>query len=105
MCLRDAGAGDVRRVRDRPCHPDLRHRSVRAHRLFHGGTTTGANGEVAAAGYADPIAVVDGWMDEASGADGHRRNLTDQGITSNTMGYGHSQGGCFSTFDVSDRAT
>jgi hypothetical protein len=70
--------------------------------FFTTGTTTSANGEVAAAGYADPIAVVDGWMDEASGADGHRRNLTDQGITSNTMGYGHSQGGCFSTFDVSD---
>jgi len=70
--------------------------------FFTAGTTTSANGEVAAAGYADPIAVVDGWMDEASGADGHRRNLTDQGITSTTMGYGHSQGGCFSTFDVSD---
>ena len=71
--------------------------------LFTAGTTTGANGEVAAAGYADPMAVVDGWMDEASGADGHRKNLTDQGITSTIMGYGHSQGsGCFSTFDVSD---
>jgi hypothetical protein len=69
---------------------------------FTTGTTTSANGEVAAAGYADPIAVVDGWMDEAAGADGHRKNLTDQGISSNTMGYGHSQGGCFSTFDVSD---
>ncbi len=46
---------------------------------FTAGTTTRANGEVAAAGYADPIAVVDGWMDEAAGADGHRRNLTDQG--------------------------
>jgi len=70
--------------------------------FFTAGTTTSANGEVAAAGYADPIAVVDGWMDEAAGADGHRKNLTDQGITSTTMGYGHSQGGCFSTFDVSD---
>ncbi len=70
--------------------------------FFTAGTTTSANGEVAAAGYADPIAVVDGWMDEPAGADGHRTNLTDQGIKSNTMGYGHSQGGCFSTFDVSD---
>ena len=69
---------------------------------FTAGTTTAANGEVAAAGYADPMAVVDGWMDEAAGSDGHRMNLTDQGIKSNTMGYGHSQGGCFSTFDVSD---
>jgi hypothetical protein len=70
--------------------------------FFTPGTMTSATGEVAAAGYTDPMAVVDGWMDEASGADGHRKNLTDQGITSNTMGYGHSQGGCFSTFDVSD---
>jgi hypothetical protein len=71
--------------------------------FFTAGTTTGANGEVAAAGYADPMSVVDGWMDEASGADGHRRNLTDQGITSNSMGYGHAEGAaCFSTFDVSD---
>ena len=52
--------------------------------------------------YADPMAVVDGWMDEAAGSDGHRMNLTDQSIKSTTMGYGHSQGGCFSTFDVSD---
>ncbi len=70
--------------------------------FFTSGTTTSANGEVAAAGYADPVAVVDGWMDEAAGADGHRMNLTDQGIKSTVMGYGHSTGGCFSTFDVSD---
>ena len=62
-----------------------------------------ATGEVAAAGYNDVIAVVDGWMDEAAGADGHRRNLTDQGITSNMMGFGHAGGGgCWSSFDVSD---
>jgi MYXO-CTERM domain-containing protein len=72
-------------------------------RLFTAGTTTGVNGEVAAAGYADPMAVVDGWMFEAAGADGHRRNLTDQDISSNTMGYGRAAGtGCFSSFDVSD---
>lgn len=70
---------------------------------FTAGTTTRANGEVAAAGYADPMAVVDGWMFEAAGADGHRRNLTDQGISSNAMGYGRAAGaGCFSSFDVSD---
>ena len=59
---------------------------------------------MAAAGYSDPMAVVDGWMDEAAGSDGHRKNLTDQGITSNTMGYGHATGTkeCYSTFDVSD---
>jgi hypothetical protein len=74
--------------------------------FFTAGTTTRANGEVAAAGYADPIAVVDGWMDEAAGADGHRRNLTDQGITSTVMGYGRRAGsGCFSSFDVSDSGT
>ncbi len=70
---------------------------------FTANTSDSASGEVAAAGYSDPMAVVDGWMDEAAGADGHRRNLTDQGITSNVMGYGHSAGqNCWSTFDVSD---
>ena len=62
-----------------------------------------ATGEVAAAGYSDTFATVDGWVDEAAGSDGHRRNLLDQGITSNTMGFGHSSGaGCWSSFDVSD---
>jgi MYXO-CTERM domain-containing protein len=71
--------------------------------FFTAGTATAANGEVAAAGYADPMAVVDGWMFEAAGADGHRMNLTDQGIRSNAMGYGRAAGtGCFSSFDVSD---
>ncbi|HVT10095.1 MAG TPA: hypothetical protein VHO67_21690, partial [Polyangia bacterium] len=71
---------------------------------FVAATNVKFSGEVAAAGYADPIATVNGWMDEASGSDGHRRNLTDQGVTSNTMGYGHASGmpACFSTFDVSD---
>ncbi len=71
---------------------------------FTNGTTVSATGEVAAAGYSDPIAVVDGWMDEAAGSDGHRMNLTDQGITSNTMGYGHATGTkeCYSPFDISD---
>ena len=59
--------------------------------------------EVAAAGYGDPIAVVDGWMDEAAGSDGHRKILTDQGTTANTMGYGHASGSnCWKTFDVGD---
>ena len=71
---------------------------------FTSGTTVTWTGEVAAAGYSDPIAVVDGWMDEAAGSDGHRMNLTDQGVTSNTMGYGHATGTkeCYSPFDVSD---
>jgi hypothetical protein len=71
---------------------------------FTSGTTITWTGEVAAAGYSDPIAVVNGWMDEAAGADGHRTNLTDQGITSNTMGYGHATGTkeCYSPFDISD---
>ena len=70
---------------------------------FTSGSGVSANGEVAAAGYANPMTVVDGWMDEAAGSDGHRKNLTDQGISSNTMGYGHSSGAnCWSTFDVSD---
>jgi hypothetical protein len=71
---------------------------------FTSGTTISSTGEVAAAGYSDPIAVVNAWMDEAAGSDGHRMNLTDQGITSNTMGYGHTTGTneCYSPFDISD---
>ncbi len=70
---------------------------------FTANTGTGATGEVAAAGYADPMKVVDGWVDEAAGQDGHRRNLLDVGISSNVMGYGHAgSGGCWSSFDVSD---
>jgi hypothetical protein len=74
---------------------------------FTSGSGISVTGEVAAAGYADPIATVNGWMDEAAGADGHRTNLTDQGITSNTMGYGHATGTkeCYSPFDISDSGT
>jgi hypothetical protein len=70
---------------------------------FTSGSGVSATGEVAAAGYSDPMAVVDGWMDEAAGSDGHRMILTDQGTTANTMGYGHSTGAnCWKTFDVGD---
>ena len=70
---------------------------------FTSGSGVSATGEVAAAGYGDPIAVVDGWMDEAAGSDGHRKILTDQGTTANTMGYGHASGAnCYKTFDVGD---
>ena len=70
---------------------------------FTSGSGVSATGEVAAAGYGDPIAVVDGWMDEAAGSDGHRKILTDQGTTANTMGYGHASGAnCWKTFDVGD---
>jgi hypothetical protein len=64
---------------------------------------SGASGEVAAAGTGSTKETVDLWMDEAAGADGHRRNLLDQGTSSNVMGFGHANnGGCWSTFDVSD---
>ena len=70
---------------------------------FTSGSGVSASGEVAAAGYNDPIAVVDGWMDEAAGSDGHRKILTDQGSTANTMGYGHASGAnCWKSFDVGD---
>ena len=75
---------------------------------FISGTNVTATGEVASAGYPDPMAVVDGWMDEPASpsnndiTDGHRRNLTDQGITSNVMGYGRTAGQCFQNFDISD---
>jgi hypothetical protein len=66
--------------------------------------TSIANGEVAAAGYADTFASVNGWLDEPAGSDGHRTNLLDVGITSNTMGAGHiaGKGACYSSFDISD---
>lgn len=70
---------------------------------FTSGSGVSATGEVAAAGYPNPIAVVNGWMDEAAGSDGHRKILTDQGTTANTMGYGHASGSnCYPTFDVGD---
>lgn len=70
---------------------------------FTSGSGVSASGEVAAAGYGDPIAVVNGWMDEAASSDGHRKILTDQGTTANTMGYGHASGAnCYKTFDVGD---
>jgi MYXO-CTERM domain-containing protein len=73
---------------------------------FTSGSGVSGSGEVAAAGYGDPIAVVNGWMDEPAtpaGSDGHRKILTDQGTTANTMGYGHASGSnCWKTFDVGD---
>ena len=73
---------------------------------FTSGSGVSASGEVAAAGYSDPIAVVDGWMDEAAGSDGHRKILTDQGTSANTMGYGHASGAnCWSSFDTGDSGT
>jgi hypothetical protein len=73
---------------------------------FTSGSGVSGSGEVAAAGYGDPIAVVNGWMDEPAtpaGSDGHRKILTDQGTSANTMGYGHASGAnCWKTFDVGD---
>ena len=70
---------------------------------FTAGTGVSATGEVAAAGYSNPMTTVDGWMDEPASSDGHRKILTDQGTTANTMGYGHAAGkNCYSTFDVGD---
>src|SRR5579871_1305319 len=69
---------------------------------FTANTGTSATGEVGAAGYGDEMQTVNGWVDEPAGADGHRRNLLDVGITSNVMGFGHAGSGCWSTFDFSD---
>ena len=45
-------------------------------------------------------------MDEAAGSDGHRKILTDQGTSANTMGYGHASGAnCWSSFDTGDSGT
>jgi len=59
-------------------------------------------GEIAAAGYGDPFRTMDGWVDEAAGADGHRAIVdSDAG----RVGFGHSEGGsgaCWDAFDVGD---
>jgi hypothetical protein len=66
----------------------------------------GGSGEVAAAGYQDPWGVMDGWVDEAAGQDGHRMIVDGGGY--GTVGFGHSEGAsgaCWSTFDVGDFAS
>ena len=63
---------------------------------------SGANGEVAAAGYGDPWTVVADWVDEAAGADGHRQIVDGN---AGVVGFGHAggtAGACWSTFDVGD---
>jgi hypothetical protein len=69
------------------------------------------NAEVAAAGYRDPWSLMDGWVDEAAGADGHRRIIdsvesTGLGASDESVaGFGHAGGpvGCFQgMFDVGD---
>jgi len=68
--------------------------------------TPGGSGEVAAAGYQDPWGVMDGWVDEAAGADGHR--MIVDGASYGLVGFGHAggtSGACWSTFDVGDFAS
>jgi hypothetical protein len=68
--------------------------------------TAGGSGEVAAAGYQDPWGVMDGWVDEAAGADGHR--MIVDGGSYGLVGFGHSSGttgACWPTFDVGDFAS
>ena len=68
--------------------------------------TPGGSGEVAAAGYQDPWGVMDGWVDEAAGADGHRMIVDGAGY--GLVGFGHAggtSGACWSTFDVGDFAS
>jgi hypothetical protein len=64
---------------------------------------SGGNGEVAAAGYGDPWGVMDGWVNEAAGSDGHRQIVDGSGA--GVVGFGHAggtAGACWSTFDVGD---
>ena len=66
----------------------------------------GGSGEVAAAGYQDPWSVMDGWVDEAAGQDGHRMIVDGGGY--GLVGFGHAggtAGACWSTFDVGDFAS
>jgi MYXO-CTERM domain-containing protein len=63
-----------------------------------------ANAEVAAAGYRDPWSLMDGWVDEAAGSDGHRTIIDSVGSDESVAGFGHASGtgDCFVTFDVGD---
>ncbi len=68
-----------------------------------------ANAEVAAAGYQDPWSLMDAWVDEAAGADGHRTIIDSVGHTTapndqGVAGFGHASGtgDCYGTFDVGD---
>ncbi len=68
--------------------------------------TPGGSGEVAAAGYQDPWGVMDGWVDEAAGQDGHR--MIVDGGSYGLVGFGHAEGqsgACWPTFDVGDFAS
>ena len=63
------------------------------------------NAEVAAAGYRDPWSLMDGWVDEATGEDGHRTIIDSVGADESVAGFGHANGpgGCFQgMFDVGD---
>ncbi len=69
--------------------------------LFYSGG--GAQGEIIAAGYGDPWSVMDGFVGEAAGSDGHRQIVTGQSYT--VAGFGHAdspQGACWATFDAGD---
>jgi hypothetical protein len=72
-----------------------------------------ANAEVAAAGYTDPWSLMDGWVDEPTGDDGHREIIDSVNVTGTTImpadysvaGFGHAggDGPCFrGLFDVGD---
>ena len=60
-------------------------------------------GEIIAAGYGDPWRVMDGWVDEADGDDGHRAIVTSASY--GVAGFGHSDspaGACRPNFDGGD---
>jgi MYXO-CTERM domain-containing protein len=63
-----------------------------------------ANAEVAAAGYGDPWSLMDAWVDEAAGSDGHRTIIDSVGGDYSVAGFGHDSGtgDCYGTFDVGD---
>ena len=66
----------------------------------------GGRGEIAAAGYGDPWSVMEGWVNEPAGADGHR-TIVD-GAPYGLAGFGSAggaMGACWSAFDVGDFAT
>jgi Big-like domain-containing protein len=61
-------------------------------------------GEIIAAGYGDPWATMDGWVDEPASSDGHRQIVTSASY--GVVGFGHAENasGCWPNFDGGDFA-
>jgi hypothetical protein len=72
-------------------------------RIGYFATVSRGWGEIIAAGYGDPWRVMDGWVDEPQGSDGHRAIVTSASY--GVVGFGHADGAtgaCWPNFDGGD---